>query len=205
MPSQEAPQSRRRSPRAGPGRRDRRALIVLAVLLPLAVSAMVAQTTQAAFTATTSSAGNSWTAGHVSLTNDAAGAAAFSVSQIVPGATGTACVTVTYTGDLGAAVRLYVPSLTGSLGSYLDIVITEGTGASDAACTGFASSGVLFTGTLAAFTAAHSAWAGGVSAWTPVASSNESRSYRIQWTLQDDNAAQGQTVTAAFTWEAHNT
>jgi hypothetical protein len=179
-------------------------LIVLAVLLPVAVSAMVVHTTQAAFTATTSSAGNSWTAGHVSLTNDAAGAAIFSVSQIVPGNTGTSCVTVTYTGNVNAAVRLYVPSLTGSLGTYLDTVITEGTGASDAACTGFVSSGVLFTGTLAAFTAAHSAWASGVSAWTALASSNDSRSYRIQWTLQDNNAAQSQTVTAAFTWEVHN-
>jgi hypothetical protein len=186
-------------------RRGLRALLVLAVLLPLAVSALVAHMTQAAFNGTTSSTGNSWTAGHVSLTNDAAGAAVFSVSQIVPGATGASCVTVTYTGNVNAAARLYVPNLTGSLGAYLDIVITEGTGASDSACTGFSGSGVLFTGTLEAFTAAHSTWASGASAWTPVAKSNDSRSYRIQWTLQDDNAAQSQTVTAAFTWEAHNT
>ena len=178
---------------------------MLAVLLPLAVSAMVVHTTQAAFTATTSSAGNSWTAGHVSLTNDTAGAAIFSASLIVPGNTGTSCVSVTYTGNVNAAVRLYVPSLTGSLASSLDTVITEGTGASDSACTGFVSSTVLFTGTLAAFAAAHSAWASGISAWTPAASSNTSRSYRIQWTLQDDNAAQSQSVTGAFTWEAHNT
>jgi hypothetical protein len=173
--------------------------------LPLLVSGLVVRSTQAAFTATTASSGNSWSAGHVSLTNDASGSAVFTVTQIVPGSTGTACVTVTYTGNVNAAVKLYLPSLTGSLGTYLDLVITEGTGATDAACTNFSSTSQLYSGTLAGFTAAHSAWASGVSAWAPAASSNASRSYQFQWTLQDDNAAQSQTASGAFTWEVHNT
>jgi hypothetical protein len=174
--------------------------------VPLVVMLLVVRTTQAAFTASTASAGNSWAAGHVSLTDSAAGAAVFTASGLVPGDTGAACVTVTYTGDVDAAVRLYLPSVTGSLGTYLDLVITEGTGATDAACTGFSSTSTLFTGsTLAAFSAGHSAWASGVSAWAPSGGSGASRSYRFAWTLEDNNAAQSQSVTAAFTWEVHNT
>ena len=84
-------------------------------------------------------------------------------------------------------------------------MITEGTGATDAACTGFSSTSTLFTGsTLAAFSAAHSAWASGVSAWAPSGGSGASRSYRFTWTLEDNTAAQSQSATAAFTWEVHN-
>jgi hypothetical protein len=189
--------------------RRQRAAFALAVLIPLLVSGLVVRTTQAAFTASTASTGNAWTAGHVSLTNNASGSAVITISQIVPGSTGVACVNVTYTGNVNAAVRLYLPAVTGSLGSYLDLQIDEGTGASDTACTGFSSSSTLYgaagSGTLADFTLNHSGWASGVSAWAPAASSSDSRSYRLSWTLQDDNAAQSQTATAAFTWEVHNT
>lgn len=190
-------------PRARVHASQRRTLWVVLAVMPLVVSGLVVHATRAAFTASTASAGNSWSAGHVSLTSDANGSAVFSPTLLVPGDSGSACVTVTYGGNVDAAVKLYASALAGNLGTYLDLVVTEGTGATDAACTNFNSTGVLYTGTLAGFRTAHGTYLNGVSAWTPNAAA--SRSYKFDWALQDNNGAQSQTATATFTWEADST
>ena len=50
----------------------------------LIAGGMVWQGSQAAFTASTRNAGNSWSTGNVTLTDDDLGAAAFTVENIVP-------------------------------------------------------------------------------------------------------------------------
>ncbi len=206
---------RRSRRRRGAGRSAALAVVPLALL---GSGALVYQASNAAFTATTATGTNTWTAGTVTLTNSGTGLVVFNLTGLKPGDTGTKCVKVTYTGNLAASgVKLYVPSLTNNaglgaagLGTYLDLVITEGTGGSPTAlnshdCTGFVAGSTLTSSdTLATFQAAHDDYSTGVSSWAPAASSNDTRTYRITYTLQDDNAAQGKNVQAVFQWEAQS-
>ena len=75
----------------------------------LLVSALLVwQASNAAFSATTSNPGNSWTAGSVTLTDDdggtspTTGTAMFSAAGLVPGSTGSHCIAVTSTGTVPA-------------------------------------------------------------------------------------------------------
>jgi hypothetical protein len=177
---------------------QRRTFWILLAVMPLIITGLVVRTTQAAFTATTDSQNNQWSAGTVTLTSDANGSAVFSPTLLVPGNTGSACVTVAYGGNVPAGVKLYVSSLAGNLGTYLTFTVTEGTGG---ACGSLTGTSVLYgPGTLAAFAAAHGSSANGVSTWQPGGAA--SRIYQFDWTLQDNNLAQSQTATATFTWVA---
>lgn len=162
------------------------------------------RTTNAAFTATTSNAGNSWTTGSVDLTDDDAGAALFTASGLTPGSTGSRCLTVTYTGTVATAVEVYASASTDpdAIAQYLDITIQEGSGGGFGSCTGFVPSSTIFTGTLNTFVTTHTGYASGVGAWAP--SGNGSRVYRISYTLNagTPNSAEGGTATATFQWEA---
>lgn len=173
------------------------------------VSLLVLRTSSAAFTADTDNEANSFATGQIELADDAVGAL-FEVTGLVPGDTHTRCITVTYTGSLDAAqldqVRLYAAgpvSDPGALSDALRITIEDGTGATDADCTGFALDGTLLATTaLTSFTALTD-HASGVGAWTP-ATSGASRSYRITVALPADagNAAQNLTLSGlTFVWE----
>jgi hypothetical protein len=212
---------------------------VAVALVPLAIlasGAMVYQASNAAFTATTATPANNWTAGTVVLTDNDGNAALFTASNIKPGVAngGTKCINVTYTGSLAADVKMYVTSYTsaagpntGVLGSALRLSVEEGTGATDAACTGFTSLGTpkfLNTGTtagetLGSFSTSNTAFGTTTAAaWAAPAgnSTPQVRSYKIVWWLPDlgdpnppaSQAAldtlQGATAAATFTWEARN-
>jgi hypothetical protein len=173
----------------------------------LLVSALVVRTSDAAFSATTANANDQWSAGDVVLTDDDSGAAMFTVTNMAPSQAETACITVTYSGSLDAAVKLY-GSVTGGdgLGTYLDLTIKRGTGGLFNDCTGFSSTETVYTGTLAGFVASHSGFGTGVGSWTPTGGgADDDMVYQFVVTLQDDNAAQGKSTTATFTWEAQNT
>lgn len=171
----------------------------------LAASAVVWQTSQAAFTATTSNAANSWAAGSVSLTDDDAAAAMFTATGLVPGSTGTKCIRVTYGGSVTAAVKMYVSANSGvPLQSYIDLVIDEGTGTGGfASCAGFSATSTLFTGTLATAAASNATYATGWSSWSPTGAT-QNRTYRIKYTLNaaTPDVQQGNSSTATFQWEA---
>jgi hypothetical protein len=190
-----------------PRRRTRRhgALVAIPIVVGLlGASALVWQSSGAAFSGTTGDAGNSWTAGTVSLTDDDSAAAMFAATGLVPGSTGDHCITVTYGGSVTAAVKLYVSANTGAgLQPYLDLVIEEGTGGTFASCTGFTPGSTLFTGTLADFVADNAAYADGVSSWSPTAAT-QARTYRFTYTLNAStpDAQQGASSTATFQWEA---
>lgn len=194
-----------------PRRRRRRGLGAL-VALPVALgligaSAVVWESSSAAFTATTSNAANSWAAGTVSLTDDDSATAMFSATGLVPAATGSKCITVTYGGSAAAAVKFYVAANTGpGLQPYLDLVIQEGSGGSFGSCTGFTPTSTLFTGTLSALVSANATYATGLSSWAPTGAA-QSRTYKVSYTLNAStpDAQQGASSTATFQWEARST
>ena len=178
---------------------------VPAVALAL-VSLVVIVGSRAAFSDTTSNAGNNWAAGTVVITDDDAGAAMFNATGMKPGSSVTNCIVVTYSGSLvPATVSLYGSTGGTGLAPYLDVDLDIGSGGSFGNCTGFTKdvSGDIFTGTLSGFSATHTNFANGLQSWAPAANP-ESKTYRFTLTLQDNNAAQGLDATATFTWEAQN-
>lgn len=174
-----------------------------AVPAALAVSAaLVWQASTAAFNDTTDNGTNNWSAGTVVISDDDSGAAMFNATALKPGDTASRCIEVTYTGSLAASVKLYA-SASGTLGSYLDLTVQQGTGGTSGSCAGFTADSTLYTGTLAGFASSASNYGSGVGTFAPTAS-GQKKSYRITYTVQDNNAAQGTTASATFTWEAQN-
>ena len=199
----------------GPSSRVRRNLAKGVLPIGLLLSAgVVWQSSYAAFSATTSNAGNTLTAGTVKLTDAANGTAVLSMTALKPGSTGTGCIKLTYGGSLAAATKLYIASgdLTtttpSNLAPFLTLKVDEGSG-SDPACSDFVQSANDFnsanatTGTLNSFATAATNFATGVGAWTPT--TGAVKTYRFTWTVQDNNNAQGLNATVKFTWEAQNT
>jgi hypothetical protein len=163
-----AQEGRRRGRRGGTG--ARRAALAVVPLALLGSGAMIYQASNAAFTASTSTGSNSWTAGNVVVTNTSSGSALFTVGNLKPGFAATAgraqskCLVVTYSGSLPSNVRMYVsafgstvrpgtgpgsianrPAGIEKLEDYLRVAIEEGTGsASD--CSDFTSLKHLTTG-----------------------------------------------------------
>lgn len=177
-------------------------LITSAVILAL-LGVVVSGTVHSAFSTTTSNAGNSYGAGTVALSDNDAGSALFSMSNLKPGDTLTKCIKVDYTGSLTSAVKLYGTTGGTGLDQYLDLVVRRGSfpGAPPAsnACTGFSSAATIHSGTLTAFPDSYAAGLDEGS-WT----NGTSNVYEITVTLQDNNSAQGLTATQTFTWEARS-
>lgn len=184
-------------------RRTRSAALVVALGL-LGSSALIWQSSRATFTATTSNGTNSWSTGTVSLNNDGGATAMFTATGLTPSSTGSHCITVTYGGSVGAPVKLYGSSYlqTNGLGSYVDLVIEEGTGGSFSSCAGFSASGTIYNGTLNGFSALTS-YASGVGTWTPT-SNGQTKVYRFTYTLNAaaPNSVQNSTTSISFVWEA---
>lgn len=176
-----------------------RATAVAAALL--VVTLLTITRTEAAFSDTTDNQTNTFATGTVSLTDDDSGTAMFTASNMTPGTPVVECITVTYSGDqLPAPVRMY-GSTTGTLDTYLDTDIEIGTGGSFGDCTGFTPSSTIFNNTLANFAATHTDWASGLATFTAAANPT-SRTFRFTVEVQNNPAAQGDTATAIFTFEA---
>lgn len=189
---------------------DGKARKLLLTLLTLGLVAAVAGVgVFSAFSSTTSNPGNSFAAGTVTIGDNDAGTALYSVSNAKPGTTSTRCIRVTYTGSLDASVKLYA-STVGAGGAYVDLAITSGTGTA-ADCSDFAadaSNASVYSGTVKGFADTYSGWATGL-ADNPGAATkwvqNDAVTYRFTVTQQDNNSAQGTSTGAhSFTWEARN-
>lgn len=179
-----------------------------------ALGSLAAMGVFGAFSATTTNAGNTITAGTVSIADNDAGAAMYSLTNAKPGESVSKCIKVTYTGSLDADVHIYTTSSIGALGQYVELTITPGTQTTSTfpSCTGFTpdAGGALYSGTLANFATTKNNYANGVvdypgsgTKWA----SNESVVYQVTATLQSSapEAAQGATTGAhTFTWEARN-
>jgi len=192
---------------------------VLTVVAIALACVLAGAQTWAAYDATTASRANSVTTGTVALADNDSGNAMLSLSSALPGATDTACITVTYTGSLASTVRLHGTTTGSGLDAYLDLKITRGSfsGAPPAfdSCATFSpdatdyvgsGSGVVYNGTLQAFPDDYAAGRvdplpAGPEAWT----SGESHVYKVQVTLRNNASAAGKAATQTFTWEARNT
>jgi hypothetical protein len=180
------------------------AAAVMAGLLGSGV--FVWQGTNAAFTSTTSNGVNNWTAGAVTIADDDSSIALFSPTGLVPSSTGSKCIKVTYTGNVTAAVKLYVASSSGSLASYVDLVVEEGTGAGNvgdfSGCGSFSGT-AIYTGTLANMASTKTAFGNGVGSFAPTAAA-QFKVFKFTYTLNAStpDAQQSQSATATFQWES---
>ena len=189
--------------------RARRVLASLAVVG--LVGAVAGLGAYSAFTSTTSNDGNTYAAGTVSISDNDAGAAMYTVSNKKPGDTITQCIKVTYTGSVDSDVKLYTSSTIGSLGQYIDLQVRPGSGnPTFPGCTGFvADAADLYNGTLGSFptssaTGILDSGPGSNTKWV----ASDAVVYRFTLTLQasaPDAAQNTSTGSHAFTWEARNT
>lgn len=166
--------------------------------------------TFSAFSSTTENPGNSFASGTVVIGDNDGDTALYSVSNAKPTQSSTAkCITVTYTGSLGANVKLFRGAFTGGDAAFrdtIDLTVTKGSGGTFADCTGFtaaSSNPSVYNAKLGAFPAGGISVtdADGNATW----SQNDAVTYRVQATLPDtsDNNLQGKgTGTHSFTWEA---
>ncbi|MDX6205537.1 MAG: hypothetical protein QOF39_1594 [Frankiales bacterium] len=131
------------------------------------------------------------------LTTDAGGSPLVNAGQLSPGHVVERCVVVsTPTEYTSADLGMFVTA-SGALADHLNITIESGAGGSFAGCTGF-SGRLMFVGTL-------NALAAGFDETRPervghFATGSSQVTLRLRLSVQDDNAAQGQTTTATFGW-----
>ncbi|OIH96610.1 MULTISPECIES: hypothetical protein [unclassified Curtobacterium] len=177
----------------------------------VASGAVVSTASYSAFSATTVNPTNNWTAGTVALTDDDSNTALFTATNLKPGSTAANCITVTSTGSLPSTVKLYGTnaSTTNNLAANLNLTVEQGTGGGAGSCTGFtpaATSGTLYTGTVAGFGSTSTNFASGVGTWAPGGGSSEARVYRFTYTVASGapNTVQGGTASLGLTWEAQN-
>ncbi len=175
---------------------------IAAALLLLTILAVTRS--EAAFSATTDNPGNSFSSGTVVLTDDDGGATAmFTATGMSPGNPIVECITVTYSGNLlNADIKMY-GSTTGTLDTYLDMTVEEGTGGSFGDCTGFTPASTIFNNTLENYATTHTNWASGLNVYTATVNP-QSRTLRFTIDVQNNPAAQNDSSTATFTWEAQD-
>ena len=177
-----------------------------AVLAVVASSLMAFQATGAVFAATTENAGNAFTAGSVTISDNDTGTAMFNLTNMKPNDNAVGCIEVTYSGTLNPQVRAYGASTAGDgLEDYLDLTIERG----DGTCAAFGTPTAVWTngtdGDLGIFLGAATNYATGVDTWQPTGGApDDTVPYRFTVDLQDNTLAQGKTVTVTFTWEAQN-
>jgi hypothetical protein len=200
--------------------RRRRFARAAAVPLGLIASgALVFAGSQSAFTATTSNAGNAWQAGKVKLQNDGSGtmqasggAAAFTVTKIKPGDTGSRCIQVESDSDVDGTVRFFVSSVGGAAGvggqpltSQLQLRVESAAGQSPATCAGFTPSTTVHDWSLMAALPTSFGTASATTEWSTVGDSSPTyRTYRVSWRLPTDssnNLVMGGTAQATLNWE----
>ncbi|MHA3703817.1 TasA family protein [Jatrophihabitans sp. YIM 134969] len=187
----------------------------------VASAALVWQASYSAFSATTTTPTNNWTAGTVALGDNDNGSALFTVTNLKPGSTGSKCIVVSSTGSLASTVKMYTTagsfSQTKTLGDNLQLTVTQGTvpaGTTAGLCTGFqADSGVTTTASATNFAGSAVDFGSGFGTWAPAGASTQSpvvKTYKIDYTLNSPSTQaavdvmQGGTAQIGFTWEAQN-
>lgn len=192
--------------------RARRVLGLTVVPASLVITGLfVSASSYAVFNAKTTNGPNAWNTGTVLLENDASGGPASGTAMfsanVTPGSTGTRCLTVTSTGSVPSAVRLYGSNLgsTNDLAGWLTVAVRMGTATSTTggACTGFTPSATVFPAAhLDTFPTA--GYAGGLGTWSPSGSGTESRVFEFTYSMDSaaPNSTQGGSANIDFVWEA---
>jgi hypothetical protein len=200
-------------------RRRRRAVRAAAPVFGLMAAALLVwQASSAAFSATTLNNSDVWTAGTLTLQNNGGGAAyaatttaTFNELGLKPGSGATKCITVKNTASIAGTIKMYRSALADSapsLGSQIQLTVDAAPVAADvlSGCAGFPAAGTTNVVTGVALTALPTTYAAAVGG-VAVGSGTQLVAYRIAYTFTStgstagDNALQGKTVTAAFTWE----
>jgi hypothetical protein len=199
--------------RTAPRLTTRTATVAKLAVVPVALIAsglLVSQASYSAYSATTTNPTSNWTTGSVAL-NDDANAALFTATNLKPGSVGEKCIVVTSTGSLASSVKIYGTgaATTKGLASQIGLTVTQGTGGSFGSCTGFSalSTGAgVYTGTVAGFGSTATNFATGLGSWTPTGTANESRTYKLAYTVAPTapDSTQGGTAALGFTWDAQN-
>lgn len=163
----------------------------------------------AAFTATTTNTGNSIASGTVAIgSTGGTGNFLYQLPNQGPGATTQRCIRVTYSGSLGAQVKMYRGGTVNN-GTAFNLQVERGTGLSGSfpSCTGFTAAATLYNGTLGAFPTTYAAGpdARSGTAWAQ----NDVVDYRISVSVVDDPTPGAHATPLAsgshsFTWEARN-
>ena len=199
-------------PAARPGRRLAKIVALASVPAAVVVSGLVvSQASYSAYSATAVNPTNNWATGTVALADDDNNTAAFTATNLKPGATGTRCIAVTSTGSLASNVKLYATNVTTTknLAANINLSITQGTGGSFGSCTGFTpdpTAATLYTGTVAGFGAAATSFGTGLGTWAPTGTATETRTYQITYSVKTEapDTTQGGTAALGLTWEAQN-
>ena len=203
-----------------PTARHRRLLTGLALPLSFLVSAgMVWRASNAAFTATTDSPSNQWSASTLSLTNDTTGTHAvtgtlmFNPSNIVPGNSGTWCVNVKNAGGVassaGNPIKFYAPLpanlSSNTLAQNLNLTVTESTtaltGGAAGSCTGYTAGNTVYSGLISAAPASYAA--ASAPAGTGALTAGSVKGYQLTWSMPSNtpNSVAGTSLTAVdFAW-----
>ena len=176
-----------------------------------AAGALAGFGTFSAFSSSTENPGNQIATGTVVLADNDSGSALYSVTGAEAGTTVDRCITVTYSGNLAADVKLYLPDTVGALAQYVDMTVTAGTDPTPSFgdCAGFVANGApIFNSTLQSFRTTHSNWASGLVVNPGSATSwvqNDAVTFRVQLAVQNNNNAQGKvTGDHRLMWEARN-
>ncbi len=185
---------------------------VAAALASLAlVSVLVVRSSTAAFTDVTQNTGNAFLVGSVDLVDDDSAATMFNVTNMEPGQIVVDCIVVTYQGSVPdtSAVKVYSGGYTdsGTLATFLNLTVEEGTGGSFGDCTGFVNENTIVASmALDTFDTSHTNYANGAGLWDPSATP-ASKTYRVTVELDTStpNAQQGESVTTLIlNWETQN-
>jgi hypothetical protein len=189
----------------------------------LLAGVLVWSASSAAFTATTTTGTNNWTAGTVGLTNNRGpggsyvvnGTASFVVNNIRPGQNQQRCITVRSDGGVAGNLKFFVTGVSGTgLQNRLQmrvqrVVLPTGTGAGTtipANCAGYPGAGNLTIHNVF-LPALPTSWAAAAPSVALPAGVTSNTAYRIRWTFVStgtnagDNALQGSTAAATFNWE----
>lgn len=177
------------------------------VAFPLAVvasGALIATASYAAFSASTDNAGNSWRTGAVGITDDDEGVALFDAGDLVPGSTGSNCITVTATTTNATTVKLYTDAQTDddTLAQHVNMTVERGSLGTAGDCDTFTAAATVHDGTLAGLMDRDS-YSEGLDDWVP-ATGTASTTYRFVYDLDADtpNTAQSSEAGTTFVWEA---
>jgi hypothetical protein len=180
-----------------PSRTFRRvAALAAAPVAILAAGTLVWQSSSAAFTSSSRNAGNSWSTGQVTLTDDDTGRAGFTVTNLLPGQSGQRCLVVKSNSTVPGEVRAYTQNVTASnpaLADRIKFQVEKGTGGSFNDCTGFvADPGALPAQSLTVLSTANKDWTTGGGSWTTAGNPGESHTYRGSWTFDTTGMTQQQ-------------
>lgn len=161
------------------------------------VAVLVFQATTAAWTTDTANAGNSWGTATLGLSQTPT-SVMFAATNMLPGDSDTATITIANTGTVDLSVALYGANLADAdtLAQYLNLVVTVG--ATD-----------VYTGTVAGFAGTHTNHGNGVGDGTSAVLLQEAGatgdSYSVTFTVTLDSNTpethQGADATIDFVWE----